>query len=118
MRGHPYQAVWFTVSVLAFTACDQDTPTQPSGGLDPALDGPALAAALNSWRPVAPLPGSFGSGPAVGAITRSDGLSRAYVFGGTNDVGGSAPSTRVYEVATNTWRATKGSSRVAAFHLN
>jgi N-acetylneuraminic acid mutarotase len=115
------------LSTLALTcaallaACGEDTPTQPSRNApDPALTAPSLAITSNSWTPIAPMPGQDGSGPAIGVVTNSAGLSKAFVFGGTNGAGGSGAATRIYNVATNTWSLPKDpfSNHVYVFNTN
>jgi hypothetical protein len=105
---------------VALAACGEDTPTQPSTALDPSLTAPSLAAISNSWTSIAPMPLQGGQGPAVGVVPNSVGPSKAYVFGGTNGEGGSGAATRVYNVATNTWRVISNATetRVFAFDLN
>jgi len=62
------------------------------------------------------MPGTAGQGPAVGVVPNATGPSKAYVFGGTNGAGGSGAATRVYDVATNSWRVI--GNTVYAFNLN
>lgn len=104
---------------LALGACGEDTPTQ-SSTLVPGNTASSLAATANSWAPIAPMPGQNGDGPAVGVVPNEGGLSKAYVFGGTNGAGGSGAATRVYDVAKNTWRVISNGTetRVFAFGLN
>jgi len=66
------------------------------------------------------MPGQNGQGPAVGVVPNVAGLSKAYVFGGTDGAGGSGAATRVYDVATNSWRVISNATetRVFAFNLN
>lgn len=105
---------------LVLSACGEDTPTQPSNALVPSSTQSSLGAIANSWAPIAPMPGQNGQGPAVGVVPSTVGPSKAYVFGGTNGEGGSGAATRVYDVATNSWRVISNATetRVFAFNLN
>src|SRR2546425_5541290 len=107
-------------STLALAGCGQDTPTQPSTSADPDHTVSSLATASNTWAPIAPMPGTGGSGPAIGVVPNSGGLSKAYVFGGTNGEGGSGVGVRIYDVATNTWSLTKDptADQVYVFNTN
>ena len=66
------------------------------------------------------MPGSGGSGPAIGVVPSLAGPSKAYVFGGTNGEGGSGIGVRIYDVATNTWSLTKDptADQVYVFNTN
>ena len=101
---------------VVLAACGDDTPTQPSNALVPSSAQSSLGATANSWSPIAPMPGTAGQGPAVGVVPNATGPSKAYVFGGTNGAGGSGAATRVYDVATNSWRVI--GNTVYAFNLN
>jgi hypothetical protein len=120
MSRHLPYAIGVAVGALSFAGCGEDTPTQPSGPADPSLSPPSLATTSNSWSPIAPMPLQGGQGPAVGVVPNTVGLSKAYVFGGTNGIGGSGAPIRVYDVATNTWRiiSNETETRVFAFDLN
>jgi N-acetylneuraminic acid mutarotase len=116
----PTLPVVLSLGLVAIAACGDNTPTQPSNTLDHSSSLPTLGATANSWALIAPMPGQAGQGPAVGVVPNSNGLSKAYVFGGTNGDGGSGANTRVYDVATNTWRFVSNDTetRVFAFNLN
>src|SRR6185437_5055677 len=114
MFRHPLPLALALSVVLA--ACGDDTPTQPSNALVPSSAQSSLGATANSWSPIAPMPGTAGQGPAVGVVPNATGPSKAYVFGGTNGAGGSGAATRVYDVATNSWRVI--GNTVYAFNLN
>ena len=102
MSRHLCYVLGLTVGALSFAGCGEDTPTQPSSPADPSLTPPSLAAASNTWAPIAPMPGEFGFSPSVGVVPSSTGPSIAYVFGGTNAAGGTGVGVRAYNVATNT----------------
>jgi N-acetylneuraminic acid mutarotase len=120
MSRHLSYAIGLTVGALSFAACGEDTTTQPSSPADPSLSPPSLATVSNSWSPIAHMPLQAGQGPAVGVVPNAVGPSKAYVFGGTDGAGGSGAGTRVYDVASNTWRVISNATetRVFAFNLN
>ena len=106
---------------IFLAGCGQETPTQPSAAADPDHTAPSMAtAASNTWAPIAPMPGFGGSGPAISVANFSSGLSKAYVFGGTNGSGGSGVVIRIYDVATNTWSLPKDpiTKQVTVFNTN
>ena len=113
-RHLPLQLLLGLTVVLA--ACGEDTPTQPSTAPDPGHAAPSLAITSNSWSPIAPMPCCDGFGVSVGVVPNSAGQSIAYVFGGTDDEGGTGAGTRAYNVATNTWSSK--TAEVYTFDMN
>jgi N-acetylneuraminic acid mutarotase len=104
------------VALFGVVSCGEETPTEPSSPavLSPAT--PSLAAASNTWAPIAPMSCCFGFAVSVGAATNPAGQSIAYVFGGTTDYGGTGVPVRAYNVATNTWSGKN--PIVPTFNLN
>jgi hypothetical protein len=99
-----------TLSILALTACGE-TPTQPETGGDLAPPALALAAAPNTWTPMAAPPfDQYTGGYSLGMAPNAAGQSVVYTFGSSSsDDGATGGRVRAYDVATNTW-STKGSS--------
>jgi hypothetical protein len=119
-----FRRLWsYLVLTLAFSlaGCGEETPTQPSAPSDPDNTAPSMATvASNTWATIAPMPGEDGFAPAIGVADFSSGVSKAYVFGGTNGAGGSGAATRIYNVATNTWSFPKDpyNNQVVVFNTN
>jgi hypothetical protein len=101
--------------LLTLLACGtEDHSTQPT---DPAASTQSLAAARNTWTPVASRPYApefFGY--LFGAAPNRSGQWVVYSFGGTDGEGGSGFGVSAYNVSTNTWSGR--SSRAIGFQMN
>jgi len=103
-----------TLGALTLAACGEDiVPTQPETPGDPAL---LEALASNTWALKPALPGFAFRGGAAGVAPNPAGQSILYVFGGTDNEGGSGFPVQAYNVATNTWHTKV--SEVSVSHTN
>ena len=118
-RSPPVQLV-FALGSLALIACAEDqTPTQPESGAEPASTAP-LAAALapNTWTLKAAPPNGWPVNQlSAGVVPDASGQSIVYTLGGRGDDGGCEGGIATYKIGTNTW-AGKGSDGPEVFNSN
>jgi Kelch motif len=103
-----------TLSMVALAAACGETPTQPETGGDHGPAALSLAAAPNTWTPRAAPPfDQFTSGYVLGMAPNAAGQDVVYTFGSSSsDDGATGGRVQAYNVATNTWSATPGSTRM------
>jgi N-acetylneuraminic acid mutarotase len=106
MRSITVLSAWAAIGLLA--CASEDGPTEPasSGAMAPA--GPALAGAVNLWRPRTPH--QFGDliGVSVGVLANPAGQSVVYGFGGCDVAQGDFGHCTVQQIAaynavTDSW---------------
>ena len=104
---------------LALAACgDGATPTQPEVGGDRSPAAETLVLASNTWTPRAAMADPR-SGDAVAAAQNAAGQWIVYVFGGAYvDDGETGFGGVKYNVETDTWSSSGGSSFVRATDMN
>jgi hypothetical protein len=104
-RSPPVQLM-FALGSLALIACAEDqTPTQPESGAEPAPAAP-LAAALapNTWTLKAAPPNGWNVNQlSAGVVPDAAGQSNVYTLGGRGDDGGCGGGIASYKIGTNTW---------------
>ncbi len=108
----PMQAAVGTGLLVACTT--EPVPTEPDG-LQIVSSETALAS--NTWTPRAARPGAGVLYQTfAGTAPNAAGQSVVYVFGGTDDQGGTGFQSSAYNVSTDTWSG--GLARVSAFAAN
>lgn len=119
-RSPPIQLL-LALGTVAFIACAEDqTPTQPESGAEPAAAIP-LAAALapNTWTLKAAPPNySFVNQLSAGVVPDASGQSIVYTLGGRDEDGGCGASVLTYRIGTNTWASKGFEPRVDVFSSN
>lgn len=110
-----------TLSLFALQSCAENTNlTQPETEGEHTRVTPSFAAASNTWTERAPfLVGSPRFGISAAHFPNSAGQSLVYVFGGTDDEGGTPFGIAVYNAATNSWgEAPGGPFSVSVYQTN
>ena len=105
MRSRSLVLGILALGAFGLTSCNDETTTEPSGGLEPSPPAPELAVVSNTWIARAKMPSDW-TGVATATVTNAAGQPIVYAIGGLNPVWGNPQQTvNAYNAATNTWIA-------------